>query len=158
MERKFIEIKGIKIPVIYEKDSSLPIISMQLVFRVAGSIQNNNNFGLAKFCEKIMNEGTKKDGVSEFYKKLDMRAISLYVGCGFETLSISLDLLKEHFEFGLKAIKELLSDPNLDKNTIEKLKIITSSEILNLNSDFDYLAKTELNKILYEGSIYHILI
>ncbi|ASM38136.1 MAG: pitrilysin family protein [Campylobacter sputorum] len=153
MERKFIEIKGIKVPVIYEKDSSLPIISMQLVFRVAGGIQNNNNFGLAKFCEKIMNEGTKKDGVSEFYKKLDMRAISLYVGCGFETFSISLDLLKEHFEFGLKAIKELLSDPNLDKNTIEKLKIITSSEILNLNSDFDYLAKTELNKILYEGSI-----
>lgn len=44
-----------------------------------------------------MNEGTKKDGVSEFYKKLDMRAISLYVGCGFETFSISLDLLKEHF-------------------------------------------------------------
>lgn len=152
MERKFIEIKGIKVPVIYEKNNSLPIVSMQLVFKVAGGVQNDSMVGLAKFCEKIMNEGTAKDGVSEFYKQLDMRAISLDVGCGFETFSISLDLLKEHFSFGLKAIKELFNDPNLNEDTIEKLKIITSSEISNLNSDFDYLAKIGLNSILYKDT------
>lgn len=153
VQRKFIEVKGVKIPIIYEKNSSLPIVSMELVFKVAGGVQNDSKMGLAKFCEKIMNEGTKKNGVSEFYKKLDMRAINLDVGCGFETFSINLDLLKEHFEFGVMAIKDLFCDPNLDEKTINKVKIMTLGEISNLNSDFDYLAKQELNKILYKNSV-----
>ena len=33
-----IEIKGVRVPVVFEKDSSLPIVSMQLVFKNSGNL------------------------------------------------------------------------------------------------------------------------
>lgn len=151
MKIENIVVKNTKIPLIYEKNDALAIVSLKLVFKAAGSVENPKP-GLANFCAKALSEGTKKDGVDQFYDELEKRAINLSIHCDFETFSISIDCLKEHFEFALSALKSLLCDPNLTNKTLEKLKFLINSEISSLNSDYDYLAKNELNTILYPNT------
>lgn len=151
MEKLELNIKNISVPVIYEYDNTLPLVSLKLVFKVAGSIQNKKP-GLASMCAELLSEGTKKLGVNEFYKRLDERAVYLNISAGFETFVIEIDCLKEYFKFALDSLKELLEDPNYTEETLEKLKAQTLGDIAANATDFDYQAKIELNKILFKGS------
>jgi predicted Zn-dependent peptidase len=54
-----ITIKESKIPIIYEQDKTLPIVSMQLIFKKSGSVEDKAQPGLGKFSAKVLNEGTK---------------------------------------------------------------------------------------------------
>jgi predicted Zn-dependent peptidase len=148
----FIEVKGIKIPFIYEEDTRLPIVSMQLVFIGSGSVDEGKHAGLARLCAKMMNEGSLKRGSVGFADALDARAIGISATAGNETFVIETGSLKEEFDTGLSLLNELLSEPNLTPKTLEKVKMITLSEIARKEADFDTVASNELKAVLFEGT------
>lgn len=149
---EYIEVKGVKIPFIHEEDKRLPIISMQLVFTGSGSIDEGKSAGLARISAKMMNEGTLKLGAVGFADALDARAIQLSTNVGNESLVIELGSLKEEFDAGLSLLSELLKEPNLTKETLEKVKTRALSDIARKESDFDTVASDELKAILFEGT------
>lgn len=149
---EFIEVKGVKIPFIYEEDKRLPIVSMQVVFTGSGSIDEGSNAGLARLSAKMMNEGTLKRGAVGFADALDARAIQLSTNAGSETLVMELGTLRDEFDTGLSLMGELLAAPNLTKETLEKVKTITMSDIARKEADFDTVASDELKAILFEGT------
>ena len=149
---EFIEVKGVKVPFIYEEDKRLPIVSMQVVFTGSGSIDEGNNAGLARLSAKMMNEGTLKRGAVGFADALDARAIQLSTNAGSETFVMELGTLRDEFDAGLSLMSELLRSPNLTKETLEKVKTLTQSDIARKESDFDTVASDELKAILFEGT------
>ncbi len=151
MEKLDIDIKGIKTSLIYEYSLSLPIVNLKLVFKVAGSIYAIKP-GLAKISAALLNEGTKQLGVNEFSKRLEMLAIDINASAGFESFSIEINCLKEHFKFAFDMLIKLLSDPNYSEDTLNKLKINALGTIAANASDFDYQAKVKLNEILFNGT------
>ena len=149
---EFIEVKGVKIPFIYEQDTRLPIVSMQVVFTGSGSIDEGSNAGLARLSAKMMNEGTRKLGAVKFADALDARAIHLSTNAGSETFVMELGTLKEEFDSGLSLMSQLIKSPNLTKETLEKVKTLTMSDIARKEADFDTVASDELKAILFEGT------
>jgi len=149
---EFIEVKGVKVPFIYEEDKRLPIVSMQVVFTGSGSIDEGNNGGLARLSAKMMNEGTLKRGAVGFADALDAHAIQLSTNAGSETLVMELGTLRDEFDTGLSLMSELLRSPNLTKETLEKVKTLTMSDIARKEADFDTVASDELKAILFEGT------
>ena len=149
---EFIEVKGVKVPFIYEEDKRLPIVSMQVVFTGSGSIDEGPNGGLARLSAKMMNEGTLKRGAVGFADALDARAIQLSTNAGSETFVMELGTLRDEFDTGLSLMNELLRSPNLTKETLEKVKTITISDIARKEADFDTVASDELKAILFEGT------
>lgn len=148
----FIEVKGVKIPFIYEEDNRLPIVSMQLVFTGSGSIDEGNKGGLARLGAKMMNEGSLKRGSVGFADALDARAIQLSARAGNETFVIEYGSLKEEFDTGLALLSELLQEPNFTSQILEKIQTITQSEIARKEADFDTVASNELKAVLFEGT------
>jgi predicted Zn-dependent peptidase len=149
---EFIEVKGVKVPFIYEEDKRLPIISMQVIFTGSGSIDEGSNVGLARLSAKMMNEGTLKLGAVKFADALDARAIELSTNAGSETFVMELGTLKEEFDTGLSLMSQLIQSPNLTKETLEKIKTLTMSDIARKEADFDTVASDELKAILFEGT------
>lgn len=149
---EFIDVNNIKIPVIYEKQTSLPIVSMQIIFVGAGSIADKNLYGISRFSSKILSEGTSKLGSSLFAKALEEKAISLDVSSGSETLVYNLSSLKEEFDFGLKMLKDLFEDPNFTDDAFLKVKVQTLGLISSKESDFDYIASTKLRSLMFENT------
>ena len=143
--------KNLQIPAVFEAGKTLPVVSLKLIFKVAG-VCAEEKAGLAKFVAKIFDEGTLSKGASAFAKELEVRAINLYASAGFETFSFELNCLKEHFSFALAKLKELLDEPNLSQKSLEKVRTLTLGEISGNESDYDYLAKTALNELLYPGT------
>lgn len=147
-----VNVKGVEVPIIFEQNSSLPLISMQLVIKVAGKIENKNISGLSSFSANIFGEGTKNLSATKFAKALEDRAIHLNTFNGAETFIFTLGALKEEFRYGLKMLKELIEEPNLSKKSFEAVKNLTLGRLSEKMSDYDYEASSMLLKLLYEDT------
>jgi len=149
---KEINIKGINIPIIFEDQKNLPILNLQLVFKNAGYVQDKSNIGLANLSSKVLNEGTKELGVTKFSQILDENAISINSSTGYETFVIELSSLKEKSQTAIKLLEDLLKSPNLTKDTLTKIKTLQIGNLKRKENDFDYIAKKELNALLFKGT------
>ncbi len=147
-----LEVKGIKVPVIFEEDKRLPIMSMQLIFTGSGSLDEGKKIGLARLSAKMLNEGSLKRGSSGFADALDERAISLSSGAGNETFVIELGSLKEEFDTGLSLLSEQLREPNFTPKAFKKVQTMMLSDIARKEADFDTVASDELKAVLFEGT------
>jgi predicted Zn-dependent peptidase len=148
----YVEVKGVKVPVIYEQDSRLPIVSMQLVFRNSGSIRDGEKPGLAKLSAKMMNEGTRTLGSIGFAKALDAKAIHLSANTGSETFVIEVSSLKEEFSEGVTLLGDLLKEPNISEDSLQKVKAVTVGSIVRKENDYDYVASHLLKALLFEST------
>lgn len=149
----FIETNGLKVPVIYEEDKRLPLMSMQFTFTNSGTITDVSKAGLAKFSAKILNEGTKELGSSAFAEALEAKAIHISAHSGTETFIVELSCLSENFDEGLGHFDALLKSPNLTKEAVSKVKTMTLGSLSRKENDFDYIASNELNALLFEGTV-----
>lgn len=147
-----VRVKGVEVPIIFEQNSALPLISMQLVIKVAGKIENKSIAGLSSFCASMFAEGTKEMGSAKFAKALEDRAISLNAYNGTETFVFTLSALKEEFDYGAKMLKKLLEEPNLSEKSLQAVKSLTLGRLSEKASDYDYLANSMLQKLLYNNS------
>jgi predicted Zn-dependent peptidase len=150
---EYIQTNGLKIPVVFESDKRLPLVTMQFVFTNSGTIQDISKAGLAKFSARVMNEGTKKLGSSAFAEALESKAIHISSSTGKETFVMEIGSLKENFDDGLGYFEELLKDPNFTQKAIDKVKTTTIGSLSRKENDFDYIASNELKAILFKGTV-----
>ncbi len=148
-----IDVQGVTVPVIYEEDKRLPIVSMQLVFKNAGSIANVEHAGLARAVAKMYSEGTKTLGSAAFAEQLDAKAIHISAHAGVETFVFELSCLKEYFPQALSALIALLNDPNFTQDALDQVKTVTLGEIQRKSTDFDYVAQNALQSLLFKNTV-----
>ncbi|MUU33493.1 M16 family metallopeptidase [Helicobacter pylori] len=146
------EINQAKVPVIYEENHLLPMGFIHLAFRGGGSLSDKNQLGLAKLFAQVLNEGTKELGAVGFAQLLEQKAISLNVDTSTEDLQITLEFLKEYEDEAITRLKELLKSPNFTQNALEKVKTRMLAQLLQKESDFDYLAKLTLKQELFTNT------
>jgi len=146
-----VKINNTEVPIIFEEDKNLPIISMQLIFKNSGYLQDTKG-GLVKLSSKLLNEGTLKDGSIGFATKLESRAISLSAQTGAETFVLEVDALKEEFPYGIELLKELLGDPNYTKDTLTKIKTQTIGSLKRKESDFDYISSLAMKGMIFPNT------
>ncbi len=146
------EINQAKVPVIYEENHLLPMGFIHLAFRGGGSLGDKNQLGLAKLFAQVLNEGTKELGAVGFAQLLEQKAINLNVDTSTEDLQITLEFLKEYEDEAITHLKELLKSPNFTQNALEKVRTRMLAQLLQKESDFDYLAKLTLKQELFANT------
>jgi len=147
-----VEVNGVRVPLIYEAQNRLPMVSVQLVFRNGGSTEDGAYPGLARFSAKMMNEGTLSDGSIGFAKMLDSKAIQLSASTGNETFVFELGALKEEFDEAVKLLAKLLKEPNLTPESLEKVRTMTLGSLTRKENDYDYVADQALRALLFKGT------
>ncbi len=147
-----IEIEGLKVPVIFEQDSRLPLVNMQFVFQNSGSITDKDKAGLAKLSASMMGEGTKELGSSKFAEALEAKAIHISSTTGRETFVMEVGSMKEEFDEALKYFDDLLRDPNLTADALKKVKSVRLGSLARKQNDFDYVASNELKSIMFKNT------
>lgn len=150
---QYIESNETKVPLIFERDSRLPIATMQFTFTNSGTITDVSKAGLAKLSAKIMGEGTKTLGSTAFAEELEAKAIHLSASSGTETFVIEMSCLKEQLDEALKYFEAILQDPNVSEEALSKAKTTTIGSLSAKENDFDYVASNELKVLLFDGTV-----
>ncbi len=144
-----VDINGVEVPVIFEKDNRLPLASVQFIFKDSGNL-SSNKAALVTLSAALLNEGSKSKGAIEFAKELENRAISLSAHTGRETFVFELESLKEQFAFGVDKLTELIKDPNYSDETFNKIVNKRLAKLVSKKDDFDYIASNGLRAILFK--------
>lgn len=147
-----IKFKDKEIPLIFEYNEKLPIFNMQLVIKNNGYIQDEDKSGITNLSAKLLNEGTLQDGAVEFARKLESKAIHLNASNGFETFVIELSCLSEQYIDALLLLNNLIKNPNLTQDSLDKIKTLTLSKLQQKENDYDYIARKELSRSLFNGT------
>lgn len=147
-----VEVDGLKVPVIFEQDSRLPLVSMQFVFQNSGTNTDKDKPGLAKLSAAMMCEGTKELGSSKFAEALEEKAIHISATTGRETFVIEVGSIKDQYDDALKYFDELLSSPNITSDALTKVKTVRLGALARKQNDFDYVASNELKSIMFKGT------
>jgi len=136
--------------IITQKDN-LDRVIFEIIFENSGSIFAKE--GLANFLAKLLNNrGSYKNPNTKFLEKLDNNGIHLSISAGKETITIHSSFLKEKQSLALKLLQELLQYPNFTQEAFEKTKKEILSTIQRKQTDFDYLANINLNKISFKNT------
>jgi predicted Zn-dependent peptidase len=146
-----VNIDGVEVPLILEKESRLPLANVEFVFRDSGVLASNKA-GLVSLAASLLNEGSAKSGAQKFAKELEDRAIEFSANAGNETFVFTIDSLKEQFDFGLDKLIELIKEPNYTKEAFEKVKIKRLGVLARKGDDFDYIAHNGLKELLFSNS------
>jgi len=146
-----VDVDGVKVPVVFEEDKSLPLASVEFIFKDSGVLASSKA-GLVTLSSSLLNEGTKAKGSQKFASELEDRAINLSASSGNETFVFTIDSLKEQFNYGLDKLIELLKDPNYTEDTFKKIVTKRVGVLTRKESDYDYTAKNGLKSILFKGS------
>ncbi len=149
---KQIQINTIKIPVVYETSSVVPMGYIRLVFQGGGFLGDGEKIGLTTLRDELLEHGSKTKGNTGFAKALEQKAISLDVQSTNETLSFSLQFLKEEQKSAIELLGELLADPNFTQEEFAKAQTAVIAKILASQDDFDYLANRLLASKLFAGT------
>lgn len=149
---KEIEIKDSRVPVVFEEEKYLPIVSIQLVFKNAGHL-NNTKDGLADMSANLLNEGTFKEGSIGFATKLDAHAVDIGTHVGRDSLVIEVSSLKSEFPYAVERLEELLKDPNYTQDALDHVKHQKIGWLIEKKSDFDYIAAKSLRATLFKDSV-----
>ncbi len=144
-------INNTNIPIIFEQDNRLPLVSLQLVFCNSGAL-TDTKAGIAKLSSKLLGEGTKEQGSIAFATALENRAVSLSASVGAESFVINISSLKSEFDFAVSSLKRLLDDPNFTDKAFAKVQTQTIGTLTQKQSDFDYVASNQLKSILFANT------
>ncbi len=145
-----IDINGTKVPVIYEYQENLPLINAQMIFKNSGFLADSID-GIASLSANLLDEGTLSKGAVEFATELDNHAIHLNANVGRETFVINLESLKSELDFATDKLVEMLKDPNYTKEAFTKIQTEALGQIMQKQSDFDYIAAIGLRKIIFKN-------
>jgi len=143
-----VDVNGTKVPVIFEEDKRLPLRSVEFIFRDSG-VLSSSKAGLVTLSANLLNEGDAKLGSAKFAKELEDRAIEFSANAGNETFVLTLDALKEQFDFGLNSVIELLKAPNYKEDVFKKIQNKRLSVLMRKESDYDYIARNGLKSLLF---------
>ncbi|PAF49298.1 hypothetical protein BKH43_07170 [Helicobacter sp. 13S00401-1] len=148
---KYLEVKGVKIPVITEMDKNVSFGVIGLHFSGGGRAYDGN-LPISNASAFLLSRGTKKLGNIDFNKALDAKAVELDVGTGRTTLVYSLKFLKQYEDFSINMLGDLLKDPNLSKNALNDTISYMKANLASSKSDFDYQASQLLNETAFKGT------
>jgi predicted Zn-dependent peptidase len=146
-----LEVKNREIPFIFEESNTLPIVSLKIIFRNSGANFDNKS-GLANLSASLLQEGTLELGSEEFSLLLEESAINFSVGVGRETLVLNLDSITESFDRGVELLIKLLNSPNFSEEAFNRVQKRIYGQILQKKSNFDFVAKSELDREVWKGT------
>ncbi len=120
------EIEEIRTPggitVWFVEEHSIPLISVEVVFR-GGSVRDPvGKEGLAYFTSTLLDEGAGELDADAFQKRMLEKAIKLGFGASTDKFSVSLHTLSGNREDAFELLRLALSEPRFDPEAVERLR------------------------------------
>lgn len=115
--------------VIYEKNDNANIVAIYLGVKVGAVDETNAESGLCHLIEHMVFKGTKSYQPGEIATLVESHGGELNAYTSFDQTVYYITLPSKHFSLGLKLIKEMVFDAEMDPLELEREKEVVIEEI-----------------------------
>src|SRR6266404_6174139 len=101
---------------------ALPMVSIELLIDAGSRYEPADQAGLANLISKLLIYGTKQRTAVQISDTLDFIGSSLETGCGQDTASVSMTVLKKDLATGLDLLADILTQSTFPQAEIDRQK------------------------------------
>ncbi len=143
---------GINLLVI--ENYKIPVVSVRLVFKNAGSYIDNGKFGLASITADLLTKGTKNRSATQIAEEIDFLGANISAGCDWDGSYVSLSCLKKHLDKAIDILADVALNPVFDQEEIDRAKEQRISSIIQSKDDAGSLSDRLFNRVVFEKNPY----
>ncbi len=136
--------------VIYLNKKNVPRLTAILGFKANYLYDPEELSGISRFTNKLLIEGTKKYPGKELSRYLELNGISISAESG----TISLDLLSCDLDKGLDILGQIISEPEFNTESIEKIRSQTVMELQEFWDSPAFFSDLLARQMVYKGHPY----
>lgn len=137
--------------VLLYRNENIPKVDMTLHFKARSYYDPENKQGLYRFMTQMLMEGTEHYSAQEFADLVESRGISLNVYPG----GISINLLADDGDFGLRLIHELVHYASFDSDELEKVRAQLLTRVKRFWDEPSQFSNQLIQEMIYVNHPYH---
>ncbi len=123
------------------------VTKLELIFQAGKWYEPQS--GVSYFAAQLLRKGTRTKTSFQIASALDSLGAHLEVAAGFDTVTISLFVLRKHFFAALAILVDLLQAPAFDENELRQEKEIFVQNLKVNNEKTNVLASKEIRKTIF---------
>ncbi|MBP9817427.1 insulinase family protein [Candidatus Shapirobacteria bacterium] len=133
--------------------TGLKAITVEVLVGVGSKYEELGEHGLSHFVEHMMFKGTLKRPTAEIInKEIDAKGAVSNAGTGQETTSYYVTTVKEHREWAIELLSDILIYSTFDKKELLKEKVVISEEIKMYQDNPMSGLASDFTKFIWGGS------
>ena len=134
------------------EDHELPLVDVSAVIRMGSFYDPPGKEGLAEITGTVIRTGgTESMTGDRIDEKLDFAAGSITVSVGMESCTLSMSVLKEDIDIGLRIFSDMLTSPVFEKEKMELAKSLKSEALRRIRDNPQKTAFREFRRLMYRG-------
>ncbi len=123
------------------------VTKLELIFQAGKWYERQS--GVSYFAAQLLRKGTHKKTSFQIASALDSLGAHLEVVAGFDTVTLSLFVLRKNFFAALTILVDLLQAPSFDENELRQEKEIFVQNLQVNNEKTNVLASKEIRKTIF---------
>ncbi len=134
-------------------DQELPLVNISAVVRTGSIYDPVGKEGLAEITGAVMRSGGTVSMTSgEINRALDFTGTILEATVSRDSATISMSVLRDHLDSGLKIFSHILREPVFEEKQLELDKSLKTAALKRTLDDPDRLAFREFNRLIYRDN------
>ena len=133
---------------------ALPMVSIELLIEAGSRHEPADQAGLANLTSKLLIYGTKQRTAVQISDTLDFIGASLEAGCGHDTASVSMTVLKKDLTTGLELLADVLTQSTFPQAEIDRQKQAIIASIRAAEEEPGIVAAKAFAAVLFPDSPY----
>lgn len=123
------------------RDTSVPLISVEFMFRGGAALDPKDKAGLANLASSLLDEGAGELDSQAFQERLQNLSIDLGFDVGYDSFSGSLKTLNRNRDEAVRLLRLALLQPRFDESAVERMTGEIVASIRRRASRPGYLAR-----------------
>lgn len=115
--------------IILERDTSAPVVTVQMWVEVGGADETDKESGLSHVFEHMLFKGTKKRGVGDIAKEVESHGGDINAYTSFDRTVYFLTLPSRHSSLGIDIISDAVQNSAFDNDELMKELEVVKEEI-----------------------------
>lgn len=131
-----------------------PLVELALVLPAGGRFDPPGGAGLATVVSALLDEGTEERSALEIASAVERLGGRLETGADWNVATISVRLLEEYLEEGLRLLAELLLRPTFPADEVERTRRHRLTDLLRRLDRPGVVASDHFNALVYGDTVY----
>ncbi len=131
------------------KQSELPIVSMNMVFKTGSTNDPQNLSGLSDFTAGLLDEGTKKRSAEEIANEVQSIGAQLFAGGNDDASTVRMATLTKNFDKALDIYADVILNAEFPEKEVDTYRKRVIVGLLQRRDNPNAIANLVYNKILY---------
>ncbi|OQX71858.1 MAG: hypothetical protein B6D62_01230, partial [Candidatus Cloacimonas sp. 4484_275] len=124
-----------KFKVIYAKDNSNPLISLQLYIRVGSAWEKREEAGFSHFTEHLVFKSTRKFPANQIMEKITFLGGQINAYTEYDSTCFYLTLPAKYYAEGLEILAEIGQNANFNETEFQSEKSVVIEELKQINNN-----------------------